>query len=681
MNFRHRKGFVLVVAACLCFATVSLAEVLPLNLKIEKVLNNLADIGDFAVAPNGELWVLERTTGTIRVFSAGVEKSSLVVGVSTACESGLMDVAFAPDYNSGGPAFIYYVDPSSTIRVDRVNWSGGTLQLGPQILNLGTDSGGCRPGGGMQVGPDGLLYIGVGDLGVSGDAQNDASFSGKVLRSNLDGSVPAGNPSGTLVWAKGFRNGKDLAINPDTARTNGTVYVTDVGTGTTVYDEVNAVAAGGNYGWPNVDGPGGGYDDPLEALYDIVPEGIAALRGGELAGGATGSLAYACTSQDEIRQAFLTGPEMDQLDHAQSFYLPDGDRDGTPDSGCPHGFNAMSSSADRALYAGNNGTNPGIWRIYKDKPGPREVSAPGSPFHLTVDMDGGNLLVGWENLGTLDANFPSRNAGQHSTLYQVWEGTLPISGGVYDHTVLTDTNGLPDGPARLTASVTPGSGDRYYLVGAQGDNMEGTLGAGRTGRSDYCDTLGYGHLQNDCAEKWVDPTDPTQELYLKDLNPNSPTYQQMLTMSDFRGNVVRMDVSSEDCFWCNVQKGYIPPLDQSYRDRDLRVITVFTQYLAGITAYANEADCAAGAAAWAGANDQAPILCDVDLDSDGHGDVSWQYWHPAMPTDPVNDCGGTPQNFYADQGGVIYDFTCGAELSTTTMEAKIINEINPETCE
>ena len=151
-------------------------------------------------------------------------------------------------------------------------------------------------------------------------------------------------------------------------------------------------------------------------------------------------------------------------------------------------------------------------------------------------------------------------------------------------------------------------------------------------------------------------------------------------MSDFRGKVVRMDISSDNCFWCNVQAGYIPPLYTTYRDRDLVVVTVFTETYAGVVPFATVGACATAAAAWAGTDDDAPILCDTDRNGDGHGDVSWQYWHSGSYP-PPEDCGGTPQNFYIDQGGTIYDFVCGAELSTTTMEGKIINEVNPEFCE
>ncbi len=658
---------------CICLTGgAAFADVLPYGLKIEKVLDNTAELGDLAQAPNGDLWLLEKT-GTIRLFRAGVQAASLGVAVDSSGENGLLDVAFAPDYAVSGLAFIYYVDPTTRARVDEIFSNGTTLSLGAMVMDLGT-FGGSNPGGGIEVGPDGRLYVATGDMGTGSNAQNDGHVGGKILVSDLDGS----NRSN---FSKGIRNGRDLAIRPDT----GQVYVADRGDGTTsAYDEVNAAVASGNYGWPTETGPGGSFDDPAWSNSGDIIEGLDVITGTAL-GNMAGSLVYACTATNHVHQSIMAGDGV-TMTAERTFYDPIGDRDGTPDAGCPNQVNALAEGGEGAMYAANTGTNPGIYRVYNDTPGPREVSAPGSPFHLTVDKDGGNVRIGWENLGSLDANVPARNAGQHATLYQVWEGSLPIS--AYDHTVLTDTDGLADGPARLTASVAPGSGDHYYLVGAQGDNMEGSLGAGRPGSSDYCDTLGKGIMEGDCFEKWVNPLNPTEELYLQDLNPNSPTYQQMLTLSDFRGKVVRMDISSDNCFWCNVQASFMPPLDVNYRERDLKIITVFTELYSWsdgsnswpTKAYTDSGACAADIAVWAGTEDDAPIVCDSDLNADGIGDVSWQYWHSGALPAPDN-CGGTPQNFYIDQGGTIYDFLCGAETSTAGMEAKIINEINPESCE
>lgn len=662
------------------------ADVLPFWLKIEKVLANGAEVGDIAVAPGGELWVLERTTGIARVFVAGTQKATLAVGVTSTCESGLLDVAFAPDYAASGRAFLSYVDATGVLRVDRVQRTPAGIELAGTILTLGSPAGGCRPGGGLEVGPDGKLYVGVGDNGTAADARDAAKLQGKVLRANLDGSVPSDNPTaGSLVFAKGFRDPKDLDVNPSSSRVNGTLYATELGVATTASDEIDAVRPGGDYGWNLTSGSSGGtYDDPLVSYASPVvrPEAVASLARGGLGPKHLNALAYACADADDVRETFPTGADLASPGTVAVLFDPDADRDGTPDTGCPRKIGALAEGLDGELYAANYGTaadNPGIWRIFRDAAGPREVSANGSPFPLTVDKSGSNLLVGWENLGALDTGRPARNGGQRSTRYEVWQGSLPIV--AFDHVGILGTDGVPDGPARLTATVPSPAGSAYFLVSAQGDNLEGSLGAKtngtpRPGASDYCDTIGWGIFTGKCAAEFRNPVDQ-EVLKLTDYNPSSPTYMQALSISDFRGRVVKMDISSDNCFWCNVQADQEPVNDTKYRDRDFLFVTILTQSYAGVTPIP-PANCASVIGDWASRHStHTPILCDTDLNGDNHGDVSWQYWHPGTGTE---SCGGTPQNFYVDQGNVLYSFVCGAQLSGD-VESRIATETNPETCE
>src|SRR5688572_15317029 len=111
-------------------------------------------------------------------------------------------------------------------------------------------------GGAIHFGPDGKIYLAVGENGGATAAQQLNSHKGKILRINPDGSIPADNPfvsqtTGNLgaIWAIGFRNPFSFAIQP----TTGMLYANDVGTAT--WEEVDHVTAGANYGYPTVEGP------------------------------------------------------------------------------------------------------------------------------------------------------------------------------------------------------------------------------------------------------------------------------------------------------------------------------------------------------------------------------------------------------------------------------------------
>jgi glucose/arabinose dehydrogenase len=145
------------------------------------------------------------------------------------------------------------------------------------VLLAGIPSAAIHNGGRIAFGPDGMLYAGTGDAADGANAQDPASLGGKVLRLRPDGGVPDDNPfPGSPVWSLGHRNVQGLAWDAE-----GRLFATEFGQNRV--DEVNLIERGGNYGWPEVEGTGGGgrFRDPLVTwpVSEASPSGAAIARG------------------------------------------------------------------------------------------------------------------------------------------------------------------------------------------------------------------------------------------------------------------------------------------------------------------------------------------------------------------------------------------------------------------
>jgi hypothetical protein len=160
----------------------------------------------------------------------------------------------------------------------------------------------------LRIGPDRRLYVGVGDTGLGDNqggpgsstnpyAQDLSSLNGKILRLNLDGSVPADNPFVGMagargeVWAYGLRNPFRMSFDG----TTGTLWIGDVGDGTV--EEIDLGVAGGNYGWPHCEGmlpPGCEQPGDIDPIFTYLHSGPGSLGtcliGGAFAGSAFGAL-------------------------------------------------------------------------------------------------------------------------------------------------------------------------------------------------------------------------------------------------------------------------------------------------------------------------------------------------------------------------------------------------------
>jgi glucose/arabinose dehydrogenase len=234
-----------------------------------------------AFLPDGNALVTERKSARLlRVAPDGaVTPVGTVAGVAPAGEGGLLGIAVSPAFTTDRALYVFFTaaDDNRVVRL-QVAADGTVDGAAQQVVVSGIPKGGIHDGGGLAFGPDGLLYVGTGEAGRRGPAQDRADLGGKILRVTRDGAPAPGNPFGTAVYSYGHRNVQGLTFAPD-----GTLYAAEFGQNR--FDEINVITAGGNYGWPEAEGVARrpGYVDPLVTwpTDDASPSGLA-FGGGAL---------------------------------------------------------------------------------------------------------------------------------------------------------------------------------------------------------------------------------------------------------------------------------------------------------------------------------------------------------------------------------------------------------------
>lgn len=246
------------------------------RIALERVLSDIAIEGgvDLLQAPgDGSRWYLVTQAGVIWSFASdGSDDPAVVLDISaqlaTGGEAGLLGMAFHPKFAQNGEVFLSYTGPGGpvfTSRISRFRSPDGGRTLDPaseeSILELEQPYSNHN-GGHLAFGPDGNLYIGFGDGGSGGDpkhnAQNVDVLLGKFLRLDVDGgdpyAIPADNPFAAgggrpEIFAWGFRNPWRFSFDRET----GALWAGDVGQN--LWEEVDLVERGKNYGWNVAEGP------------------------------------------------------------------------------------------------------------------------------------------------------------------------------------------------------------------------------------------------------------------------------------------------------------------------------------------------------------------------------------------------------------------------------------------
>lgn len=222
------------------------------ELKTRVLSTGLSHVWEIVYGPDEQLWITERAGRISRVNpQSGVV--TLLLNVSDVVangEGGLLGMAINPQFSANPWVYVVYNYNSSGSgyreKVVRYTYSGGTLNTPVTILDM-IPAAGIHNGSRLLITSDQKLLITTGDASVAGNAQNTASLSGKILRLNMDGSVPSDNPlANNRIWTFGHRNPQGLVQVGDK------LYSSEHGPNND--DEVNLIMKGRNYGWPDIEG-------------------------------------------------------------------------------------------------------------------------------------------------------------------------------------------------------------------------------------------------------------------------------------------------------------------------------------------------------------------------------------------------------------------------------------------
>jgi PQQ-dependent dehydrogenase (s-GDH family) len=221
-------------------------------IKDSVIVSNLNFPWEILWGPDNFIWMTERGGRISRVdpLTGQVIPLITITEVVSNNEGGMLGMVLDPDFTTNSYLYVAYdynQSGSYKGKVVRYTYNGTTL-VNPQIIidNIAASSNhnGCR----LLISPDKKLFITTGDaLNPNTYPQNTSSLNGKILRLNLDGSIPSDNPiANSPVWTYGHRNPQGLII------ANDLMYSSEHGPAND--DEINIIEKGRNYGWPDIEG-------------------------------------------------------------------------------------------------------------------------------------------------------------------------------------------------------------------------------------------------------------------------------------------------------------------------------------------------------------------------------------------------------------------------------------------
>ena len=271
--------------------TATISPGLPAGFAQTQLAHGLSKPVVIAFPPGGDIWIGEEG-GTIVDYHNGAVQPTPVVSLAnvsepSGSETGLLGIALDPNFASNGYVYISYTvnvtnkagvtQPFS--RLSRFTYSGGTINPATEVIYYqGNQAQNLHhPGNDLKIGPDGKLWWSVGDnVPAISNGQALSNIYGKILRFNLDGTIPADNPFLNIpgavpaIYAYGLRNPFRFTFLPDgQAMTENT--------GSDYWEDLDTIQPGGNYGWDYFEGNcfSCGYLNPTYAYGHYPVDGAA----------------------------------------------------------------------------------------------------------------------------------------------------------------------------------------------------------------------------------------------------------------------------------------------------------------------------------------------------------------------------------------------------------------------